>query len=105
MDREWRRGSRHGRLHHRKSARRHLYALTTDTPYSVRCRSVDYGHQLAEFESERRRIADMENADSAAHRPERKGRSHLDRRTATALAAGSCFVIGFIFCFVMLARN
>lgn len=60
---------------------------------------------LAEFESERRRIADLGNEDSAAHRPDREVRSHADRRTVTALVSGSCFVIGFIFCFVMLARN
>jgi hypothetical protein len=67
---------------------------------------------LIEFESERRAIARIQGADPILDvRPDgndwfaEKFRSPLDWRTAMALVSGTCFAIGFIFGFVMLARN
>src|SRR5262245_42833247 len=67
---------------------------------------------LVEFESERRAIARIQRANPILDvRSERgywlaeKIRSSLDWRTAMALVSGTCFVVGFIFGFVMLARN
>jgi hypothetical protein len=66
---------------------------------------------LIEFESERRTILRMQRANSTLVRPDsdhwpaEKIRSPLHWRTAMALLSGSCFVVGFVFGFVMLARN
>jgi hypothetical protein len=67
---------------------------------------------LIEFEAERRAIARIQRADPILDvRSDgvdwfaEKIRSPLDWRTATALVSGTCFVVGFIFGFVMLARN
>jgi hypothetical protein len=65
---------------------------------------------LIEFESERRAILRMQRANpildvrsDSDHWPAEK--SPLHWRTAMALLSGSCFVVGFVFGFVMLARN
>jgi hypothetical protein len=67
---------------------------------------------LIEFESERRAILRIQRANpildvrsDSDHWPAEKIRSPLDWRTAMALVSGTCFVVGFIFGFVMLARN
>jgi hypothetical protein len=60
---------------------------------------------LIEFESERRAIARIRRATSVLDLPSLDGEWPLDWRTATALVAGACFVIAFIFGFVMLSRN
>ena len=63
---------------------------------------------LIEFESERRRTAALAKSnavlDVQPHDASQKVQL-MGWRTATALASGTCFVVGFIFCFVMLARN
>src|SRR5829696_4321977 len=62
---------------------------------------------LIEFERERRRIADVEKANPALDvRPDNESAKiqPVDWRTPIALVSGICFVVGFIFCFVMLAR-
>ena len=67
---------------------------------------------LIEFECERRAIVRIQRANpipdvqSESDRwPAEKIRSPLDWRTAMALVSGTCFVVGFVFGFVMLARN
>jgi hypothetical protein len=67
---------------------------------------------LVEFESERRAILRMQRANpvlevrsGSDHRLAEKIRSPLHWRTVMALLSGSCFVVGFVFGFVMLARN
>lgn len=67
---------------------------------------------LIEFESERRAILRMQRANpildvrsDSDHWPAEKIRSPLHWRTAMALLSGTCFVVGFVFGFVMLARN
>jgi hypothetical protein len=66
---------------------------------------------LIEFESERRAILRIQRASSTLvrsdsdHWPAGKFRSPVDWRTAMALLSGSCFVVGFVFGFAMLARN
>jgi hypothetical protein len=60
---------------------------------------------LIDFESERQRIAEMENASPAPVMPAKNVQSGLDRRTIAALVSGACFFVGFIFCFAILARN
>jgi hypothetical protein len=63
---------------------------------------------LIEFESERRAIVRVQSAED----PIRDVRSDGSRwpaplhwRTPVALLSGACFVVGFVFGFVMLARN
>jgi hypothetical protein len=67
---------------------------------------------LIEFESERRAIVRIQRANpildvrsNSDHWPAEKIRSPLDWRTAMALVSGTCFVVGFVFGFVMLARS
>jgi hypothetical protein len=67
---------------------------------------------LIEFESERRAILRMQRANpildvrsDSDHWPAQKIRSPLHWRTAMALLSGTCFVVGFVFGFAMLARN
>jgi hypothetical protein len=67
---------------------------------------------LIEFESERRAILRIQRANpildvrsDSDQWPAEKIRSPVDWRTAMALVSGTCFVVGFVFGFVMLARN
>jgi hypothetical protein len=60
---------------------------------------------LIEFEWERRSIARTARATSVPGARPPIGEWHPNWRTATALISGACFTIGFIFGFVMLARN
>ncbi len=67
---------------------------------------------LIEFVSERRAIVRIQRANpildvrsDSDHWFAEKIRSPLDWRAAMALVSGTCFVVGFVFGFVMLARN
>jgi hypothetical protein len=60
---------------------------------------------LVELEAERRAIARMARETPAPAVGSPVGGWRLHWRTITALISGACFSIGFIFGFVMLARN
>jgi hypothetical protein len=60
---------------------------------------------LIEFESERRAITRSQRAAPILDAPLSGGEWPVSWRTAMAFASGTCFVVAFIFGFVMLSRN
>lgn len=66
---------------------------------------VTGANSLIEFECERRAIARIRRGTPVLVLPPSDGERRLAWRTAAAVAAGACFVVGFIFGFVMLSRN